>query len=64
MYTKWNSIHELFVKNNYDKLTDAQITEELKKLGLSTTVAAVRKKRQRLSLKKACGRLPETKVDI
>lgn len=65
MYTNWQAIHEDFLKKHYLQLKDKELCVALaKEFKFYTTVAAVRKKRQRLGLDKPCGRLAAPKVDI
>ena len=48
---RWTEKQKMFVENNYDKYTDDQLAEML-----GRSRKSVRRKRQRLMLRKACGR--------
>lgn len=58
MYQKWTSFLEEFVRNNAHHMTDDTLTQEINQLvgKQMFTVAAVRKKRQYLGVKKLQGR--------
>lgn len=57
MNKKWSINEENYLKENVNTLTDEKIAEELtKRTGKTFTMLSVRKKRQKLGLKKAQGR--------
>jgi len=57
MNKKWTLDEEEYLRDNVNMFTDEQIAIELTKLGRrNVTMLSVRKKRQKLGLKKAQGR--------
>jgi hypothetical protein len=59
MNMKWSEAEKAFIRQNAGKMTDAKLTEELKKMsqrGAELKVGSVRKMRQRLGIKKESGR--------
>lgn len=54
---RWNIAETQFLKENVHQLTDEQLAAELTKItGQTFTMTSVRRKRQRLGLKKVQGR--------
>ena len=57
MNKKWSINEENYIRDNAGRLTDTEIASKLTKItGRKITMTAVRKKRQKLGLKKAQGR--------
>lgn len=57
MNKKWNKVEEDFIRNNANSMTDAQMAKELSHvLSREVSMYALRKKRQKLGIKKCHGR--------
>lgn len=60
-YKKWNDSDLDFIKNNYDKMTDKDMSETLGKIsGQNISISMVRRQRRKLELSRKRGR-PKSK---
>lgn len=61
-YKKWADSDLDFIKNNYDKMTDKEMSETLAKIsGQSISISMIRRQRRKLQLGRKRGR-PKTSV--
>lgn len=59
-YKKWNDSDLDFIKNNYDKMTDKDMSETLGKIsGQNISISMVRRQRRKLELSRKRGRPKE-----
>lgn len=61
-YKKWADSDLDFIKNNYDKMTDKEMSETLAKIsGQSISISMIRRQRRKLQLGRKRGR-PKTSI--
>lgn len=61
-YKKWADSDLDFIKNNYDKMTDKEMSETLTKIsGQSISISMIRRQRRKLQLGRKRGR-PKTSI--
>lgn len=53
---RWSKAQELFMRDNWERLTDIQIAQVI-----GRTLKSIRRKRERMLLKKAMGRIAKDK---
>jgi len=61
-YKRWADSDLDFIKNNYDKMTDKEMSETLTKIsGQSISISMIRRQRRKLQLGRKRGR-PKTSI--
>ena len=56
-YKKWDDSDLDFIKNNYDKMTDKEMSETMAKIsGQSISISMIRRQRRKLQLGRKRGR--------
>jgi len=61
-YKKWDDSDLDFIKNNYDKMTDKEMSETMAKIsGQSISISMIRRQRRKLQLGRKRGR-PKTSI--